>query len=112
MPTLAEARGVLHSLAERRARLRLRVQRGELVSYRGASDLALTFGRGLRDRLLNAPIRHGATLAAEFQVEPALVFAVLNDAMLSECWDMASQGSAVPEHDLEQASSAQKEGPP
>lgn len=113
MPTLAEARARLHRLAERPAQLRLRIQRGELVSYRAALDLAMTFGRGLRDRLLNAPIRYASILAAEFAVEPSVLFAALNDVLRAECVDISSAGSAaISERDLEQASSAQIEGPP
>jgi hypothetical protein len=71
----------LHRLAERRAQLTLRRKRGELVSHHAAPDLAVTFGKGLRDRLLNSPVRYSAELAAESQVDPALAFLVLNDVM-------------------------------
>jgi hypothetical protein len=97
MPTLAEARAALHRLAERRAQLTLRCKRGELVSHHAALDLAVTFGKGLRDRLLNSPVRYGAELAAEFQVDPALAFLVLNDVMYSECRGISGASGAAPE---------------
>jgi hypothetical protein len=97
MPTLAKARAALHRLAERRAQLTLRRKRGELVSHHAALDLAVIFGKGLRDRLLNSAVRYSAGLAAEFRVNPALAFLVLNDVMYSECWDITGASGAAPE---------------
>lgn len=52
--------------------LRLRVQRGELVSRRAAVNLAVTFGRSLRDRLLTTPIRYGPEPIASISQRSAI----------------------------------------
>jgi hypothetical protein len=110
MPTtLTEARAALHRLAERQARLKLRVQRGELVSHRAALDLAVSFGRNVRDRLLNAPVRYSSELAAEFGVEPSLLFMGLRDALTAECWDISGAKPEQPPAGGDEPS-AKKEG--
>jgi hypothetical protein len=104
---LAEQRSALHRLAERRARLQLRIRKGELVTRFAANNLAVTFGRQLRNRILDSPIRHSAVIAADYQVDPGCLYVALSDVLRAECRAIADGGIA----DLDQAPSEEKEGP-
>jgi glycine cleavage system protein P-like pyridoxal-binding family len=68
--TLAEARAELHALAERQAKMLLRVRRGELVRLLAMENFAVSTGHRHRDIILNAVTRHTTKIAAAHGLDP------------------------------------------
>jgi hypothetical protein len=92
LTTLAEARAQLYALHERRAQLKLRIERSELISERAAQDAAIKTGHMIRDRILNAPVRYAQVLAGDFEVDAAMLYRALAELVRAECYRLAALG--------------------
>jgi hypothetical protein len=90
--TLAAVRAELHWLAERQATLRLRIRRGELVERRRLTHAAMLLGHRHRDLILNAPVRWGAQLAAEHELDARALLRELDHILHAE---LAAHAAAV-----------------
>jgi hypothetical protein len=97
MTTLAEARDQIHRLTERRLAFLARRDSGELVRRFVAQGATATWVRGDRDRVLDVPARHGAILAAEFQVDQWRMLEALTAVLRAFCTWLANGTDAPPE---------------
>jgi hypothetical protein len=84
MTTLAEARAELHALAERQAKVALRIRRDELVRTFVLRNFAVTAGHRHRDTILDAPTRYATTLAAVHGLSPRALIHALDEILRAE----------------------------
>lgn len=79
--TLAELQAEIETVAAECAELQLRIRRRELVELDRLKPLIIDCAHITRNRLLTAPVRQAATLAAARGLNPAVVLTVLTATM-------------------------------
>jgi hypothetical protein len=88
---LAQARAAALVVDVQTKRLALEQRRGALISRDRAMIKAFAFARMLRDRWLNWPARIGPQLAADLDVEPAVLILTLQELVRAHLEELASE---------------------
>jgi len=68
---MMKLRTELNEVRAARLELQAMIRRHEVVDLRKLDELTIARAHRIRDQILTAPARHAATLAAEFEREPA-----------------------------------------